>query len=308
MLFGGGKIEIGNATSALSLAFAEAYHEAKSKDPLISDNIKIYACSVNYPDAFAFGRSTILISDPAGELSQNQIKVLLLEKFAQFSNHDSERFLLLIAGNFVFVFGILLIKILVYLFVAFIGIILSLIRAVLGIITGNAWRGMGGFLAISAYFRISKIISSIIETVLLFLLNILLKAALLSASANYYINDQFVCACGFCNELRHYLQYIERDNTEISSTLGTISNSRPSRLARLSRLDPVSSQIHEHTLTDVNSRNNRELLSQEQNRISRPSFRVISRSSNNTPSNNEHVSGFRVVSNNGSDSNEPTRE
>lgn len=291
ILFGGNQIVMGNDTSSISVAFAEAYAIAKQKDPSLSDNVKLYACTTNYPDAYAFGRDTLLISEQASRLPQSQLRTLFLEKFAQFSNHDSERMLFLIAGNAIFVAAIFIIKIMVYVVVAFIGICMSAARAVLSLFSRRVGYG-SGFLALSGYFNVCRVLGNAIEAVLLFLLNLLIRLALLSSRNNYYVNDEFVCACGYSSDLRYYLQYVEPDISGFQSTLATITAAKPSRLARLSRISEGS--IHDREQNNLIGLFGNQGNQLEENRSS--SFRVVSR----TESNN-HTStslGFRIVSRN----------
>ena len=296
LLFGNNRIVMDNEAGTIQVSFAEAYVAAKRSDPDLSDNIRLYVCNANYPDAYAFGRDTILISEPASRLSQNQLRVLLLQKFAQISNHDSERLLMLIAGNALFVVTIFLIKISVYVFLAIVGIIMSALRLTLGIFTGHVGAAMG-FLGISAYLNVSRVLSNAIESVLLFFLNLLIRLALLSSQSNFFTNDRFVCECGYIDDLRYYLQHVEPDIQGFESTLATITASKPSRLARISRLqapahvsipqpEPVSRLLgpNEVTIPDPGPARG---------------FRVISRAGEDeNRSQEEHPrrSGFRTVS------------
>ena len=296
LLFGNNRIVMDNEAGTIQVSFAEAYVAAKRSDPDLSDNIRLYVCNANYPDAYAFGRDTILISEPASRLSQNQLRVLLLQKFAQISNHDSERLLMLIAGNALFVVTIFLIKISVYVFLAIVGIIMSALRLTLGIFTGHVGAAMG-FLGISAYLNVSRVLSNAIESGLLFFLNLLIRLALLSSQSNFFTNDRFVCECGYIDDLRYYLQHVEPDIQGFESTLATITASKPSRLARISRLqapahvsipqpEPVSRLLgpNEVTIPDPGPARG---------------FRVISRAGEDeNRSQEEHPrrSGFRTVS------------
>ena len=269
LMFGSNRIIMGTDVSPISIAFAEAYSMAKQQDPSLSNNIKLYACNVNYPDAYAFGRSTILISDSASNLSQTQLRTLFLEKFAQIANHDSERIQLLIAGNAIFVGLIFLAKIMVYICVALLGMVMSVAKMILSLFFRSAGHMSGGLFVISAYFNVCRILSNAVESVLLFFLNLLIRFALLSARNNYYCNDAFVCSCGYKEDLRYYLQHVEPDIRGYNSTLGTISAAKAPRLSRLSRLDGYTE-------------------------ISTLGFRVLDRNENNNGSTN----GFRVVSRN----------
>lgn len=300
LMFGGSQIIMGVDTSSISIAFAEAYSAAKQQDPSLSDNIKLYACNVNYPDAYAFGRSTILISDSASNLSQRQLRTLFLEKFAQIANHDSERIQLLIAGNAIFVGLIFLAKIMVYICVALLGVLMSIARMVLSIFTRSVGHMAGGLFVMSAYLNVCRVLSNAVESILLFFLNLLIRLALLSARNNYYYNDAFVCSCGYKEDLRYYLQYVEPDIRGYNSTLGTISAAKAPRLSRLSRLDGYaeSSDLHAAT-SELNV-----FFSPEDARLSArghateiptPGFRVLNRNNRNE-NNNESTNGFRVVS------------
>ena len=295
LMFGGNQVVIGSDTSPLAIAFAEAYAAAKEQDPTLSDNIKLYGCSIQYPDAFAFGRSTILISPAAAEMPQNQLRALLLEKFAQISNHDSDRIQFLIAGNLAFVAAILLVKVAVYVAVAMLSLILSIMRGIVSLLT-RVPSGLGfGLLNFSAYLNVCRILSDAIEAILLFLLNLVIRVALLSAASNYYINDQFVCRCGFSADLRNYLQYSVPHISGYRSTLATISAARPSPMARIARLNDIPAPVSPSgPIPFPGGREPEPPISAP----SRPAFRVLSRSQNVQPptgstAENKH---FHVVS------------
>lgn len=242
LLFGGSRIVLGETSSPVSLAFMEAYRDAVGQDPELSKNIKLYICRENYPDAFALGRNTILLSEPATRLSQNDLKILLLEKFAQISDNDSDRIQLLISGNLIFVIFVFLVKIAVYVSVAIIGIIVALVRFVLSLFLRMRSGGSGMFAA-NAYLNICRMISDTLERFLTFIFNLFIRLALISIRSSYYINDEFVCRCGYSQDLSYFLEFVAADVTGFTSTLGTISAAKPSRLARVSRIQQQSSPV-----------------------------------------------------------------
>jgi len=295
LMFGGSRIIMGADTSPISIAFAEAYSAAKQQDPSLSDNIKLYACNVNYPDAYAFGRSTILVSDSASSLSQRQLRTLFLEKFAQIANHDSERIQLLIAGNVIFVGLIFIAKIMVYICVALLGGAMAIARMVLSIFSRSVGHMAGGLFVMSAYLNVCRVLSNAVESILLFFLNIFIRLALLSARNNYYYNDAFVCRCGYKEDLRYYLQYVEPDIRGYNSTLGTISAAKAPRLSRLSRLDGYAEssdlQFATHEINVFSSSEDARLPSRgHATEIPTPGFRVLNRNNNESPND------FKVVS------------
>lgn len=293
LMFGGNHIRLDD-TSTIAFAYAEAYSAAKAKDPNLSDNIKLYVCNVNFPEAYAFGRNTILVSESATQLSKNQMRTMFLCKFAQISNNDSERIQLLIAGNFVFVLLIFLIKIIVYILVAVIGIGLFIARGLLNLIINRGFfRQMGGLVTLSAYFNVCRVLSNAIETVLLFVLNLFIRIVLLSAQHNYFINDRFVCECGFQDDLRNYLQNVAPNITGFQSTLGTITGAKPSRLARISRINGYTKTSQTPNIFVENNAN--ETIE------GNSGFRVISRQTHRqepTPEERPANVGFHVVSSN----------
>ncbi len=235
IMFGGNRIEIGNSMDSATTAFMEAYRDAKERAPALSNNIRLYICPERFVDAFAFGRRTILLTEPAARLSPADLHVLLLEKFAQIENNDSDRLQMLIAGNCLFVVLVFIIKILVYALVAVIGIVMAAARFLLSLFFRSV-RGGPGLFAFNAYLNICRILSNAVERVLMFLFNLFVRLALLSVRANYFINDRFICACGYRDALRTYLEFTAPDVTGFTSTLGSISAAKPARLSRLSRI------------------------------------------------------------------------
>ena len=73
--------------------------------------------------------------------------------------------------------------------------------------------------------------------ILLFVLNLLIRVALLTSQSNYFVNDRFVCDCGCSGELRQYLQLSEPNLTGYRSTLETITATAPAKQARISRIE-----------------------------------------------------------------------
>lgn len=206
----------------LGAAFSRAYVAAKGVDPLLSDNIQLYVYEGAEMDAYAFGRSTLCLSSAAAGLPERDLTALLLLKFAQFSHHDSEMLTFMTAGNLWYILLSVLLKGYIYA----IGLVLWVILGILG-------HGFGGMVS----FRFLKVWAEVTEKGLLLVMRGFLGLGLHSYRNNVFINDRFVCACGYKNDLVHFLRSYEPEQSVQGTLLGVVDGMKPGKHLRLARLE-----------------------------------------------------------------------
>lgn len=208
--------------SNLGMAFSRAYVAAKEADPLLSDNIRLYMYDCAELDAYAFGRNTICLSSAAAEIPERELTALLLLKFAQFSHHDAEMLTFMTVGNLGYVFLSVLLKGYIYA----IGLAVWLLLGILG------HRFVG-----SAAFRLLKAWADTMEQVALLVMRGYLILGLGSYRKNVFINDRFVCICGYKSDLIRFLRSYEPEVPLQGTLLGVLDGMKPNRQLRLERLE-----------------------------------------------------------------------
>lgn len=211
-----------DGSNILGIAFSRAYVAAKEADPLLSDNIRLYMYDGAELDAYAFGRNTICLSSAATEIPERELTALLLLKFAQFSHHDAEMLTFMTVGNLGYVFLSVLLKGYIYA----IGLAVWLLLGILG------HRFVG-----SAVFRLLKTWADAMEQVVLLVMRGYLILGLDSYRNNVFINDRFVCICGYKSDLIRFLHNYEPEVPFQGTLLGVLDGMKPNRQLRLERLE-----------------------------------------------------------------------
>lgn len=210
-----------NERNSLSVAFSNAYTVAKRKNPIISDNIKLYVFDGVAIDGYAFGRNTICLSSAALNLPESDLTTLFLMKFAQFSHHDSEILAILTAGNVWYVALAVICKWYIYLY----GFIVWIVMAIMG-------HGFGGFVL----GRVFKVMANATERMILVFVRAILMFGVGSYKNNVFINDLFVCDCGYKNGLMRFLRDFEPEQIGQETLFGAINSMKPNKHLRLSRI------------------------------------------------------------------------
>lgn len=233
MLKANEKVSI-NEESTLSIAFSIAYVTAKSKNPIISDKIRVYIFRDIIIDSYALGRNTLCISSAAANLPESELITLFLMKFAQFSHHDSEILAILTGGNLLYMAAAAAGK----LFIAFIGFIVSSILSF-----------KGHNLEASVFDKVRKAMEITVEKISFLFSRLMLKLGVGTYRNNIYINDTFVCDCGYKNALIRFLQAYEPDHIGQETIFGAINSMKPNKTLRLSRI-----QIYETVMSQNSDR------------------------------------------------------
>jgi len=210
--------------NVLSVAFSNAYTIAKRKNDIISGNIRLFIFEGGVIDGYAFGRNTLCLSSASLNLPEQDLTTLLMMKFAQFSHHDSELLAILTAGNVWYVALAVICK--WYIYVA--GFITWLIMACLG----YGSRLFGGFVL----GRIFKAMAEGTEKIILIFVKAIMMLGVGSYKNNVYINDEFVCDCGYKNGLIRFLQDFEPEQIGQETLFGAINSMKPDKHIRLSKV------------------------------------------------------------------------
>ena len=127
--------------------FREVMEKAKKVYPMLPDNVQLFLCSEEAPNAFATGRRTICITDGMLHMPKDQIKAALAHECGHLANHDTDLILLVSVGNMV-VSGIIMAIRLLLIALQF---ILSLTSSVVSA-AGSLGEGLG---IVAAVFKIA---------------------------------------------------------------------------------------------------------------------------------------------------------
>lgn len=207
--------------TALNVAFANAYTITKRKSPTISNNIKLYVFAGITIDGYAFGRHTLCLSSAALSLPEQDLTTLFLIKFAQFAHHDSEILAILTAGNIWYVTIAIICKCNIYFFAFITWLVSAFMR-----------HGFGG----SVLGKVFKVVADATEKVILIFIKVTLMLGIHSYMNNVYINDTFVCDCGYKNALLRFLRDFEPEQIGEETLFGTINSMKPDKHLRLERV------------------------------------------------------------------------
>ena len=100
MISGIRALEINSETYRLQPLFDEVYAEAQKRDKNLPGNIKLYIKDDMDINAFAFGRSTLVLTRGSIEmLSDECLKGLIAHEFGHFSHYDTSVILIAYVGN-----------------------------------------------------------------------------------------------------------------------------------------------------------------------------------------------------------------
>jgi len=213
-----------NQRTILSVAFSNAYTAAKMKNPIISNNIRLYVFEDVIIDGYAFGRNTLCLSSAALNLTEQDLTTLLMMKFAQFSHHDSEILAILTAGNIWYVVSTIIFKWYIY---------------IVGFIIWVVLAGFGHGRSLSEGFTMGKILKAIAEfteKMIIIMVKAIMMLGIGSYKNNIYENDVFVCDCGYKNGLIRFLRDFEPEQIGQETLFGTINSMKPDKHLRLSRI------------------------------------------------------------------------
>lgn len=135
------KIEEKEVVDRIAPLFHEVYYKAKKKNPMLSNDIRLFINDDESPNAFATGRKTICVTRGLMSLGDEEIKATLGHEFGHLAHKDTDRILVVAIGNtaitaicMLFQIGVIISNVMVSIFAAFLndddGFIVSIFNAI----------------------------------------------------------------------------------------------------------------------------------------------------------------------------------
>lgn len=220
------KVSDPNILARIQPLFDDVYARAKSKNPELPDNIKLYMSDDETPNAFATGRHTVCFTEGLLVLSDSDIKGILAHEFGHLAHKDTDTLLVMTTGNLIVsaIFTIWR-----FIFNAF--------AVIFRFVVGIASNSVGAVIA-SAITRI------FIDFILVAIMNLWTKLGVLicltSSRANEFLADQYAHELGLGRELANALTVLD-GAAKPKGLWATLNSSHPATPDRVNKLNGLLS-------------------------------------------------------------------
>lgn len=194
--------------------FEDVYKKAKTISPQLPDDIKIYMCDDEDPNAFATGRKTICITKGFLYYGDEEIKATLAHEFGHLAKKDTDIILLVSVGNLIVNITFFTIKILVSFVTIFLGKSAEDIK--LGVIINVIL-----FLAMKLWTRIGVLL------------------CMHSSRLNEYEADEYAMKCGYGEQLCTVLDEIDSSGNQRKGLWSALTSSHPNSNSRIANLQQL---------------------------------------------------------------------
>ncbi len=220
------KVSDPNILARMQPLFDEVYARAKSKNPELPDNIKLYMSEDETPNAFATGRHTVCFTEGLLALSDSDIKGILAHEFGHLAHKDTDTLLVMTTGNLIvsaiFTIWRFMFNAFSFIFKFIIGIVSDSIGAVIAT-------------AITRIF---------IDFLLVAIMNLWTKLGVLicltSSRANEFLADQYAQELGLGRELGNALMVLD-GAAQPKGLWATLNSSHPATPDRINKLNGLLS-------------------------------------------------------------------
>lgn len=195
--------------------FNEVYQKAKTINPSIPDDVKLFINKDASPNAFATGRKTICLNKGLLEFSDEEIKATLAHEFGHLSNKDTDLILVVTIGNLIVTTMFIIYRVIFY---------------TIGIMSGIVNRDLGAL-----------VVTFFIDLILVGFMWVWTKIGTLlvmhSSRSNEYEADQFALRCGYGNSLITVIdRFNEFDTGNTRGLWANLASTHPDPDQRIGRL------------------------------------------------------------------------
>lgn len=204
--------------------FREVYAQAKTLNPELPNDIKMFMSESNEPNAFATGRKTVCVTKGLLNYSDEQIKGVLGHEFGHLAHKDTDAILVVAVGN-------LIVSVI---FVA-IRVFANIFMGIGQFITAIMSRSLGGVIA-ALFIGLGRVVAD-------FILVLLMRAwtqigvwlCMYSSRKNEYKADEYAFNCGYGEDL---CQVLESFGTAKGATglFAALVSSHPDNYDRINKL------------------------------------------------------------------------
>lgn len=201
--------------------FEEVYEEAKGIDKNLPEDITLYIQEDMDINAFAFGRSTLVLTKGSIELLNDEcLKGLMAHEFGHFSHYDTVVLLIAMVGNL------------------FLSIFMKCVYAITRMLLFVA---RNKDVAFSWCFKILYSVVNGIYKAILFVGDIILMSV---SREHEFMADSFADRCGFGNELAETLLQIYKVSlNKPGSIIEQLRSTHPPLVERIERLEQIDNNV-----------------------------------------------------------------
>lgn len=212
--------------------FNEVHTAAKEINPDIAEDVSLYMCNDETPNAFAAGRKTICINSGLLNCTDEEIKGVLAHEFGHISNHDTDFTLVVNVANWIVAayFAVVWVIIMAYkLMFKGVGMLVSIVQGSIGTFIATV---LGDAVATAAILVFIKLTSAVWT----FIGNLLIKA---SSRSNEFLADKFAKDSGFGNGLTSFLNTLAdaKHKRSLIEKIAAIGDSHPETSKRIEALN-----------------------------------------------------------------------
>lgn len=218
------KITNVDVMTRLEPIFQEVYGQAKSKNPELSNNIKMFISENEQPNAFATGRKTVCVTTGLLSYTDEQIKGVLGHEFGHLAHKDTDAILVVAVGNFIISAIFFIVRVLS-----------NICMTIAQIVTIFSSEGIGGIVA-AFFIGFGKVVSDFILMLMMRIwTQIGVWLCMYSSRKNEYEADIYSYECGYGNGL---CQVLESFGFEKGATglFAALASSHPNTADRINRL------------------------------------------------------------------------
>lgn len=207
----------------LEPVFNDVYAKAKKKNPELPNDIKLYICEEDYPNAFATGRRTVCITSGMLCYSDKYIKAILAHEFGHLAHKDTDAILIVQIGNLLVTALFAIYRIVVNLIIGLLSVVMRFVSEDLGatIITVIT-RMFIDFLLVAAMQIWTKLGTLI---------------CLYSARKNEKLADKYAFQMGYGEELCRFLD--NHGSVRAKGLWATLNSTHPDNSARITYLQEL---------------------------------------------------------------------
>lgn len=234
------KIKYKTHLDVIEPAFNEVYEAAKQHDPSIPDDVKIYMCDDEVPNAFAVGRKTICVSEGLLRMPEIQIKAVLGHEIGHLAQKDTDIILVVAIGNIMINIVVWLVQVAIILMGYATKALTTVFRVVFSFIPVVGW--IADILG-RIYGYCITLMCSIISFIVIGLFFkgwTMLGFWLVRKSSrdNEYGADEFSFNLGYGNALCCFLDYVAEDEIK-EGLFAILSKSHPDKNLRIAKLQEL---------------------------------------------------------------------
>lgn len=209
----------------LGPVFSDVYAKAKEKNPELPNDIKLYMCEDDYPNAFATGRRTVCITRGLLCYPDEHIKAVLAHEFGHLAHKDTDAVLIVHIGNLLVTALFAIYRVIIKLIIGFLSVVMAFVSEDMGmVIVTVITRIFIDFLLVVAMQFWTKLGTLI---------------CLHSGRKNEKLADEYAFRMGYGVELCQFLDTDDVGSAKAKGLWATLNSTHPDNSARIAYLQEL---------------------------------------------------------------------